>query len=68
MALGILIAGLLSAVFGTLVAVAMGLNLGSALVVYGVFGICGGITAGLAGLPILRSLGRDSAQNNRTLG
>lgn len=52
MALGIMIAGLLAAVFGTAVAIAMGLNLSSALIVYGIFGVCGGILACLASVPM----------------
>ena len=55
MALGIMIAGLLAAVSGTVLAVAMGLDLGFALFVYGVFGVCGGVFACLASLPILRN-------------
>ena len=65
MALGIMIAGLLAAVSGTVLAVAMGLDFGFALFVYGVFGVCGGV---IASLPNLRSLGRHGASNNRTLG
>ena len=68
MALGIMIAGLLAAVFGSLAAVVMGLNLSSALIVYGIFGVCGGILACLSGLPMLRNLGRHRAPRNRTLG
>lgn len=68
MALGIMIAGLLSAVFGTLVAIAMGLDLSFALIVYGAFGICGGIMACIAGLPIMHNLGRNRAPHKRTLG
>ena len=58
MALGIMIAGLLAAVFGTVLAIIMGLDLSSTLIVYGIFGVCGGILACLASLPILRNLGR----------
>ena len=65
MALGIMIAGLLTAVSGTVLAVALGLDLGFALVVYGVFGVFGGV---IASLPILRNVGRHGASNNRTLG
>ncbi len=67
MALGIMIAGLLAAVLGTTLAVAMGLNLSSALMVYGIFGVCGGILACLASVPMLRSLGRARAPRNRPL-
>ena len=68
MALGIMIAGLLAAVVGTTLAVAMGLNLSSALMVYGIFGVCGGILACLASVPLLRSPEPDRAPRNRTLG
>lgn len=68
MALGIMIAGLLAAVFGTSIAVALGLNLSSALIVYGIFGICGGILACLASIPMLRNLGQHKAARDRTLG
>lgn len=67
MALGIMISGLLAAVFGTSFAIVMGLDLSFALVVYGVFGICGGILACLAGAPVLRNLGRHRTRHNRTL-
>lgn len=65
MALGIMIAGLLSAVFGTLLAIAMGLDLGLAPIVYGLFGICGGVMACIAGMPVLRNLGRTRGDRNR---
>ena len=68
MALGIMIAGLLAAVLGTTLAVAMGLNLSSTLMVYGIFGVCGGILACLSSVPMLRSLGRHRASRNRPLG
>lgn len=68
MALGIMIAGLLAAVFGTAVAIAMGLNLSSALIVYGIFGVCGGILACLASVPMLGNPGRVRAPRNGTLG
>jgi hypothetical protein len=64
MALGIMIAGLLSAAFGTTLAVAMGLNLSSVLVVYGIFGVCGGVLACLASVPVLRNLGRHRTSRN----
>jgi hypothetical protein len=68
MALGIMIAGLLAAVFGTTLAIVMGLNLSAALFFYGVFGVCGGIIACLAGLPILHNLRRHRSSDNRTAG
>ena len=68
MALGIMIAGLLAAVFGTTLAIALGLDLSAALLVYGLFGVCGGIVACLAGLPILRNLRRIRSSSNRTAG
>lgn len=58
MALGIMIAGLLMAVFGTTLAIVLGLDLSAALLAYGVFGVCGGTIACLAGLPILHNLRR----------
>ena len=67
MALGIMIGGILAAVFGTILAVALGLNLSSAIIVYGVFGICGGVVACLAGRPMLRNLGRHDAAQDRTV-
>lgn len=68
MALGIMIAGLLAAVFGTAVAIAMGLNLSSALIVYGIFGVCGGILACLASVPMHGNPRRVGASRNGTLG
>ena len=68
MALGIMISGLLAAAFGTLLAILVGLDLSSTLIVYGIFGVCGGIVAGLAGLPMLRNLGRHRASRKRTTG
>lgn len=68
MAVGIMISGLLAAVFGMTLAIAMGFNFGSALFVYGLFGICGGSLACLAGLPILGNYGRHGAPRNRTIG
>jgi hypothetical protein len=68
MAVGIMIAGLLAAVFGTTLAIAMGLNLSSALIIYGLFGLCGGSIACLASLPAIRNLGRHRSPRNRTLG
>jgi hypothetical protein len=66
MALGIMIAGLLAAVSGTVLAIALGMDLSFALVVYGLFGVCGGIVACLASFPVLRNLGRHNPPNNRT--
>ena len=68
MALGIMIAGLLAAVSGTTLAIAMGLDLGAALLVYGLFGVCGGIIASVAGTPVLHNLRRHRARENRTAG
>lgn len=68
MALGIMISGLLAAAFGALLAIVMGLDLSSTLMVYGIFGIGGGILACLTGLPLLRNLGRNRVPRNRTLG
>lgn len=68
MALRIMIAGILAAVFGAIVAVAMGSNLGSALIVYGIFGVCGGVLACLASLPMMRNLAPHKAAQDRTLG
>ncbi len=68
MAVGIMIAGLLAAVFGTTLAIAMGLDLSSALIIYGVFGLCGGSIACLASLTTFRNLGRHRSPRNRTLG
>ena len=67
-ALGIMVAGLLAAVLGTSLAIALGLNLSSALFFYGLFGVCGGIVACLAGLPMLRNQRRNSSPDNRTAG
>lgn len=58
MALGIMIAGLLAAVFGITLAIAFGFNLSSALLVYGLFGVCGGVIACLGGRPFLHNLRR----------
>ena len=66
MALGIMIAGLLAAVSGTILAVALGLNLSAAIMVYGIFGICGGLLAGLASIPMLRNLGRPTSRQDNT--
>ena len=68
MALGIMIAGLLAAVFGTSIAVAMGSNLSVALIIYGIFGICGGILACLASIPVMRNLAPQRIARDRTLG
>ena len=68
MALGIMIAGLLAAVSGTTLAIAMGMDVSLALLAYGLFGIGGGILASVAGLPILRILARHRSPNNRTAG
>ena len=68
MALRIMIAGLMAAVFGMIVAVAMGSDLGSALIVYGVFGICGGILACLANIPMIHHLAPHKTARDRTLG
>ena len=65
MSLGILISGLLAAGFGALIAMIVGLDLSSTLFVYGIFGVCGGVLACLAGLPMLRNLGRHRASRNR---
>ncbi len=68
MAVGIMIAGFLAAGFGTALALAIGLNIVSALMVYGVFGAAGGVLASFGFLPLLRNLGRQRADNNRTAG
>ena len=68
MALGIMIGGLLAAVFGTILAVALGMNLSFAIVVYGIFGICGGVVACLASSSMLRNLGRRAASRDSTAG
>ena len=68
MALGIMIAGLLAAGLGTILAVALGLDLSAAIIVYGIFGICGGVLACLASIPMLRSLGRQKSSHDRTTG
>lgn len=56
MALGIMMSGLIAALVGTVIAVAMGLNLSSALMVYGLFGMGGGVLACLSGAPGFRNL------------
>lgn len=66
MAVGIMIAGFLAAVFGTALALAIGLNVASALLVYGAFGAAGGVLASFGILPLLRNLGRHRTDNNRT--
>ena len=68
MAVGIMIAGFLAAVFGTALALAIGLDVASALFVYGAFGAAGGVLASLGILPLLRNLARLSGGNNRTAG
>lgn len=68
MALGIMIAGLLAAVFGTSIAVAMGSNLSFALIIYGIFGICGGVLACLASIPMMRNLAPQKTARDRTIG
>ena len=68
MALGIMIAGLMAAVFGTALAVVLGLDLGLALVVYGLFGVGGGILACVAGAPSFRNIGPNRSSGNRTAG
>lgn len=68
MALGIMITGILAAVFGTILAVAFGLNLSAAIIVYGIFGICGGVFACLASIPMLRNLGRQNPRRDNTAG
>ena len=68
MALGIMMSGLIAAVLGTVMAVAMGLNLGSALVVYGLFGMGGGVLACLSGAPGFRNLRQGKTIQDRTLG
>lgn len=64
MALAIMISGLLAAAIGTILALVMGLDLSSTLIVYGIFGVCGGILACLTNVPMLRSLGRHRAPHN----
>lgn len=68
MALGIMISGLMAAAVGTVLAIIMGLDLSSALIVYGIFGVAGGILACLAGVPMMRNLWRQRTPGNRTLG
>lgn len=67
MALGIMIAGLLAATFGALIALVMGLDLSSTLMIYGIFGVCGGIFACLVIIPMRHDLGRHHTPHNRTM-
>jgi hypothetical protein len=68
MALGIMIAGLVAAVLGTTLSILLGLDLSFALVVYGLFGVGGGILACFAGAPVLRNLGPQRHSRSRTSG
>ncbi len=64
MAVGIMIAGLLAAVLGSVLAIAFGLNLGSALILYGIFGLFGGLFACLASFPAVRSFRQQRSHKN----
>ena len=66
MALSIMIAGLLAAVSGTTLAVAMGMDISLAFVAYGLFGIGGGMLACIGQTPELRNFFRHPASHNRT--
>ncbi len=68
MAVGIMMAGLIAAVLGTVLAIVMGLNLSSALIIYGVFGLCGGSIACIGSLPAIRNSARHRSPRNRTAG